>query len=342
MGAPPIKNDRSNLARLQSTQAQNDYSVEVSDPSIKVRASIEATGFEPSVGKAAPAPLDAIDQMKASTSLEDKKAFLQQFGIKPKHLKRAKPGEIDKAFAKALDSMRPGAKTKFRVKIGGQKYDGKLKKDANGNPVGFKFKEKKSFMDKLKKVGQIALTVAQFIPGPIGVVARVANAVMSSVSAIKSGNILGGIAGIAGAVAGGVGAFAGKAAGGVAGSISKVAGMVSKGANFVGGVASAVQTKNWGGLVSSLAGGAAGIAKGFGGSMGSFASSLDKFSTWATRGNTALQAAAAARNGDILGALQASTDLAEQVAPNSRVTDMLGDINSRLDRVRELQKVLGA
>jgi hypothetical protein len=331
------------------------------DPAAQYRANLEQSSFQPSVsatqgtqtaapvnsiavGEPAPAasasPLDQVKQL----SIDEKKAFLEQVGVKGKHLKKAKPDEINRAFDQAVDAMAKGGDTKFKMKIGGKKYEAKINVDANGE-LGVNFKEKKGFLSKLggalKKVGKIALQVASFIPGPIGIAARVANAVISSVKAFKSGNILGGIAGIAGAVAGGAGAIAGKATAGVARTVANVAGMVQKGANAVGTGLQAVKERNWGNLLGAVAGGASSIANGLGNTAGSVANGLNNVATWATRGQTALQAATAARNGDILGAIQAGSNLTNEVAPNSRASKIFTDINDFLSPVRDATRLLG-
>jgi hypothetical protein len=298
----------------------------------------------PAAPEAPAAPAHPLDQLKQQMSLEDKKAFLEQFGVKGKHLKKAKPEEINKAFDQAIDAMKAPGSTKFKTKIGGKKYEAKINLDANTGELSVNFKQKKSFLgkvgDALKKVGKIALTVAQFIPGPIGVAARVANAVISAVGAFKKGDILGGIAGAAGAIAGGAGAIAGKATAGVARTVANVATAVQRGANAAGSAMNAIKERNWGNLLGAVAGGASSVAQGLGNTAGSVARGLNNVATWATRGQTALQAAAAARNGDILGAIEASSNLATNVAPNSRVARILTDINEFVSPARDARRLL--
>ncbi len=300
---------------------------------------------QPAAPAAPAAPAHPLDELKQTMSLDDKKAFLEQFGVKGKHLKKAKPDEINKAFDQALDAMKQPGNTKFKTKIGGKKYEAKINLDANSGELSVNFKQKKGFFgklgDALKKVGKIALTVAQFIPGPVGVAARVANAVISAVGAFKKGDILGGIAGAAGAIAGGAGAIAGKATAGVAKTVATVAGAVQKGANAAGSALTAIKERNWGNLLGAVAGGASSVAQGLGNTAGSVARGLNNVATWATRGQTALQAAAAARNGDILGAIEAGSNLATDVAPNSRVSQILTDINDFLSPARDARRLLG-
>jgi hypothetical protein len=328
------------------------------DSAAQYRASLEQSSFLPSVsgtqsaapvnsiavGEPAPvAQQDPVAQLK-SLSVDEKKAFLESVGVKGKHLKKAKPEEINRAFDQAVDAMVKGD-GKFKVKIGGKKYEAKISVDKNTGEIGVNFKQKKGFFSKLgsalKKIGKIALTVASFIPGPIGIAARVANAVISAVGAFKKGDILGGIAGMAGAVAGGAGAIAGKAVSGVASTVANVAGMVQKGATAASSALQAIKQKNWGGLLGAVAGGASSIAGGLGNAAGSVKNTLNDVATWATRGQTALQAAAAARNGDILGAIEQGTGLVNEVAPNSRASKIFNDVNDFLSPVRDARRLIG-
>ncbi|HLK99797.1 MAG TPA: hypothetical protein VK539_04395 [Myxococcaceae bacterium] len=352
--------------------AQNTVATPTPSTSAQYRASVEQSAFEGPVAPTAPraevqttAPVDsiavsepmapaapaapqtpqqALDQLK-QLPLADKKAFLQQFGVSEKHLKKAKEGEINAAFDRALDSLKEPGKTKFKMKIGGKKYEAKINLNAQTGQVDVQFKQKKGFFSKvgdaLKKVGKIALQVASFIPGPVGVVARVANAVISSVQAFKSGNILGGIAGMAGAVAGGAGAIAGKATAGVARTVANVATAVERGANAVSSGITAARNGDWSGLLGAVASGARGAADAIGSTAGRFAQGLNNVADWATRGRQGLDVIQAARTGDIVGALSAGTELANDVAPNSRATRVLNDINGHVSKLGQVQSFLG-
>ncbi|MDQ3265095.1 MAG: hypothetical protein M3Y59_15790 [Myxococcota bacterium] len=270
-------------------------------------------------------PQAQLESLKTSLSLQEKKEFLEQFGVSGKHLKKAKAQDIEKAFGQVVDQLQQPGSATLKFKIGGKKYEGKIRLDPNSGELDIQFKQKKGFFGKLwdgvKKVGKIALTVASFIPGPIGVVARVASAVISAVNAFKKGDILGGIAGLAGGIAGGMGALAGKAVSGVAKTIGTVASVVEKGANAAKGVADAIKNRNWGGLLTAVASGASGMAGALGNSAQGVVKTMNQVSTWATRGNTALQMAVAARNGDIVGMLDQGSQLASGIAPNSRAAD---------------------
>jgi hypothetical protein len=355
----------------QTPAAKNTVAPTPTDTSAQYRASVEQSSFEGpvaapppnqdvqtaapvngiAVGEPAPAapaepttPQEALDQLK-SLPLADKKAFLQQFGVDTKYLNKAKESEVNAAFSQAMDALKQPGKTKFKFKVGGKKHEANINLDQKSGQVEIKFKKKKGFLSKLgsalKKVGKIALQVASFIPGPVGVVARVANAVISSVNAFKSGNILGGIAGIAGAVAGGAGAIAGKATAGVARTVANVAGAVEKGANAVSSGIAAARNGDWSGLLGAVASGARGVADSIGSTAGRVANGLNRVADWATRGRQGLEVVQAARTGDIVGALSAGTEVVSQVAPNSRAARVLNDINGRVSQFGQVRSFLG-
>lgn len=289
-------------------------------------------------------PQEALDQLK-NLPLADKKAFLQQFGVADKYLNKAKESEINAAFSQAMDALKKPGKTKFKFKIGGKKHEANINIDQQSGQVEIKFKKKKGFFSKLgsalKKIGKIALQVASFIPGPIGIAARVANAVISSVQAFKSGNILGGIAGLAGAVAGGAGAIAGKATAGVARTVANVASAVEKGANAVSSGIAAARNGDWSGVLGAVASGARGVASSIGSTAGKLANGLNNVADWATRGRQGLDVIQAARTGDIVGALSAGSEVVTQVAPNSRAARVLNDINGHVSKLGQVQSFLG-
>ena len=71
------------------------------------------------------------------------------------------------------------------------------------------------------------------------------------------------------------------------------------------------------------------------------AQGLNNVADWATRGRQGLDVIQAARTGDIVGALSAGTELANDVAPNSRATRVLNDINGHVSKLGQVQSFLG-
>jgi hypothetical protein len=290
-------------------------------PAVQTLAEPPPAAVEPTPPPNPHAHLDAMKQM----SMEEKKDFLKQFGVSDKHLRKAKPHEIENAFNQIVDQLKQPGDAKLKFKIGGKKYEAKIHLDPQRGELDIQIKQKKGFFGKvwdgIKKYGQIALTVASFIPGPIGVAARVASAVISAIGAFKKGDILGGLAAAAGAIAGGAGALAGKAVSGVAKTVSTVASVVEKGALAAKGVAEGIKNKNWGSVLTAVASGASGAAGALGEGAQKLANTMNEVSKWATRGNTALQAAVAVKNGDLIGALSAGSELVSGIAPKSRAAD---------------------
>jgi hypothetical protein len=287
---------------------------------------------EPVMPEPAPAPAAdpaadlaaQLDEMK-KMSLQEKKDFLKQFGVTDKALKKSKASEIENAFNQIVDQLKSPGDAKLKFKIGGKKFEAKIHFNPQRGELDIQIKQKKGFFGKLwdgvKKFGKIALTVASFIPGPIGVAARIANAVISAIGAFKKGDILGGLAAAAGAIAGGASALAGKAVSGVAKTVSTIASAVEKGATAAKGIAEGIKNKNWGSVLTAVASGASGVAGALGDSAKKLANTMNDVATWATRGNTALQAAAAVKNGDLIGALSAGSELVSGMAPKSRAAD---------------------
>lgn len=272
----------------------------------------------------APNPHAHLDAMKTEMSLQEKKDFLKQFGVSDKDIRKSKPHEIERAFNQIIDQLKAPGDAKLTFKVNGKKYEAKIQRTQTGE-VDIQIKRKKGFFGKVwdgvKKYGKIALAIASFIPGPIGVAARVANAVISAIGAFKKGDILGGLAAVAGGLAGGAGALAGKAISGVAKTVSTVAGMVEKGALAAKGIADGIKNKDWGSVLTGVASAASGAAGALGSGAQKLANTMNEVSKWATRGNTALQAAVAAKNGDLIGALSAGSELVTGMAPNSRAAD---------------------
>ncbi len=133
--------------------------------------------------------------------------------------------------------------------------DGTVKKTSTRPP---------SFWSKVGQVAKVALTVASFVPGPVGLVARGVQAGISLVNTIRNG---GGFLEIVSAGASFVGAAA-SAIGGMskATSVIRIANTVAGVANSVAGVARGVQGIRRGG-VGNFISGVGGIVNGIGGGI---------------------------------------------------------------------------
>ena len=198
--------------------------------------------------------------------------LLQTAGGNPQSYKSVSDSEFRAAaqdVARALNN--PGSHT---VKLD-SKTSVNLTVGDDWKVTGSGVQTKKGFFAKLwdgvKKYGKIALTVASFIPGPIGIAARVANGVIALVGAIKNKSVLGAIGAAASVVGGGIVSVVGKAAAGVA-----------KVADGIAGIARGVQGIEKGG-VGGIISGVAGIVGGAAGVLGDGATKLSEtLETWSS------------------------------------------------------------
>ncbi|MBI5497836.1 MAG: LysM peptidoglycan-binding domain-containing protein [Deltaproteobacteria bacterium] len=175
-------------------------------------------------------------------------------------------GDLQKVAA-AVNS--PGS---HEFKIG--KHNVKMTVNDQNTVTGSSTK-KPSFLSKvgsfIKKAAPIVLKVASFIPGPVGVAARVVSGVINVVKAVKAGSILGAVSGIASTVAGGI-----------TGALGKGFDAASKGlktvVNVCNGVAQAAR-----GIQSIKQGGIAGIVGGVAGVVGGVAQGLGNAASGASK-----------------------------------------------------------
>jgi len=139
------------------------------------------------------------------------------------------------------------------------------------------------------KIGKIALTVASFVPGPVGIAARIASSVISAAEGIKNKSWVQGVIGAASGVAAGAGAIAGRAVVGVAATTARVADSVAKGARAVQAGLQAVRAKDGAGVFKSLAGIGSAVAGAVGDSAETVAGWARNVEKWAGRAYVAAE-----------------------------------------------------
>jgi len=204
------------------------------------------------------------------------------------------------------------------VKLGSDRTY-KMKVDDNGQLQSQKI-DKKGFWSKagdfLKKAVPIALTVASFIPGPIGLGARIGSSLYNAYQGVKNNNWVQAVAGAAGAVGKGAALMGANGVARVASTISNVAYGVQSGLD-------AYKNGNPAGVLGAIAGVASGVAGGLGDGAAGLADKMNRVAEWARRGSQAVGAIEAARDGDWLAAVGAGAGLA------SGMTD--GKLSDRLD-----------
>lgn len=161
-------------------------------------------------------------------------------------IEKMSDAQLAKTFQEVAGKINAGP-GQSEVKIGNHKL--KITVDESGKVTDSSCK-KPGFVETLKKVGKIALTVASFIPGPVGIAARIAQGVIAAISAAKNKNILGFVGAAASAFGAGAASLGGSALAGAA-----------RVANGVASAARGIQSVQRGGI-AGIIGGAAGIAGG--------------------------------------------------------------------------------
>ncbi|MBI3181411.1 MAG: hypothetical protein HYZ28_04650 [Myxococcales bacterium] len=270
-----------------------------------------------SLAAAKPSLLKRAVQSLKTSSAKTAKAQPQPKAVQPKKKKKKGLfGKIKGAVKKAAGGLKKVAgKIGQAAKKVGQAVAKAAKKVVNS------------------KVFNVALSVASFIPGPVGIAARVVQGVKAVVSAIKSKNLLQGITGVAAAVAGGAGAIAGRAAA----TVARVATAVGNGARAVQAGILAAKAKNLSGVLGAVASGAAAVAGAVGAGAEGLSRRLNQVATWAGRGAQASTAFDAARRGDLARALAAGSTLASSF-PGGRAAEVVGRVSSGVSTVQAVRE----
>ncbi|HMG24129.1 MAG TPA: hypothetical protein VK607_22495, partial [Kofleriaceae bacterium] len=251
----------------------------------------------------------------AALSPEQKTRFLVDRGIDRADLDKAGPARTAKLFDDVIKAAHvPGThKVKIQIKGGlfGKSWVVSVTCDTDGG-VDVQAKKEGGLFSKLVGWIKAALPLVLTVLAPItGGASLIALSVYQAVNAIKSGNWLGAVIGVAGAVAG-IGTLAAvkNGIGGLAqalGKVASVAGKVQKTAQAAQAAMAAAKAKNPGSLLTALAtgasvfAGAAGTAAGkFGESMKQWSARLERWSALATGGK---QVVDAIKHGDLIAAL---------------------------------------
>jgi hypothetical protein len=140
------------------------------------------------------------------------------------------------------------------------------------------------------KIGRIALTVASFVPGPVGIAARIASSVVSAAEGIKNKNWFQAVVGGASGVAVGAGAIAGRAVSGAAATTARIADSVARGARAWQAGLHAARAHNPAGVFGALAGVGGAVARAVGDSAETVSRWARGVETWAGRAYVAAEA----------------------------------------------------
>ena len=133
------------------------------------------------------------------------------------------------------------------------------------------------------KIGKIALTVASFVPGPVGIAARIASSVVSAAEGIKNKSWVQAVVGGASGVAAGASAIAGRAVAGAAATTARVAVNVARGARALQAGMQAARAENASGIFRSLAGAGSAVAGAVGDGAETVAQWARNVEKWAGR-----------------------------------------------------------
>lgn len=133
------------------------------------------------------------------------------------------------------------------------------------------------------KIGKIALTVASFVPGPVGIAARIGSSIVSAAEGIKNKSWVQAVVGGASGVAAGASAIAGRAVAGAAATTARVADSVAKGARAWQVGLHAARAEDASGIFKSLAGVGSAVAGAVGDASETVAGWARNVETWAGR-----------------------------------------------------------
>lgn len=139
------------------------------------------------------------------------------------------------------------------------------------------------------KIGKIALTVASFVPGPVGIAARIGSSVISAAEGIKNKNWVQAVVGGASGVAASAGAIAGRAVAGAAATTARVADSVAKGARAWQVGLQAARADDAAGIFRSLASVGSAVAGAVGDSAETVAGWARDVEKWAGRAYVAAE-----------------------------------------------------
>ena len=139
------------------------------------------------------------------------------------------------------------------------------------------------------KIGKIALTVASFVPGPVGIAARIGSSIVSAAEGMKNKNWVQAVVGGASGFAASASAIAGRAVAGAAATTARVADSVAKGARAVQVGMQAARADDAAGLFRSLAGAGSALAGAVGDSAETVAAWARNVETWAGRAYVAAE-----------------------------------------------------
>ena len=300
----------------------------------------------------------SFDELIATVPPQEKAELLAKMGVGFKGAAKSslhaenRGHQLNKTFAEVMQGLQtPGRSSVDTKMMGGRghKISMNVAADDKGETqlesFNVKRNKKKGLFSKVadsvkgawKKYGGTVLTVASFIPGPIGIAARIGGALNGAYNAVKNKDWVGGIASVAGGAASSIATFAGKA---VNGTMAAGARVIGRGALVAQAGMAAYENQDAGSIL-----GAAAAVAGVSGSVGALSSGasdrLGQIATWADRGARGVNTVDAVRDGDALGAVASGSGLAAGlVDPDSARGRQLAQVHRLTDAADRVQRSL--
>ncbi|HEX2270521.1 MAG TPA: hypothetical protein VHH35_13335, partial [Pyrinomonadaceae bacterium] len=195
----------------------------------------------------------------------------------PRHaIEKMSDAEMARTFQN-VTAVINGPAGQHKLKVG--KHEVTLTIDATNRVIDSKTKKPSIW----GKIGKIALTVASFVPGPVGIAARIGSSIVSAAEGIKNKNWVQAVVGGASGVAAGASAIAGRAVAGAAATTARVADNVAKGARALQAGLQAARAEDASGIFKSLAGVGSAVAGAVGDASETVAGWARNVETWAGR-----------------------------------------------------------
>lgn len=195
----------------------------------------------------------------------------------PRHaIEKMSDAEMSRTFEQ-VSAVINGPAGQHKLKVG--KHEVTLTIDQANRVVDSKTKKPSIW----GKIGKIALTVASFVPGPVGIAARIGSSIVSAAEGIKNKNWVQAVVGGASGVAAGASAVAGRAVAGAAATTARVADSVAKGARAWQVGLQAARAEDASGIFKSLAGVGSAVAGAVGSASETVAEWARNVETWAGR-----------------------------------------------------------
>ena len=270
------------------------------------------------------APLDKLDEFP----LSEQRKFLEMAGISMDDLMDAPGSAVESAFIQVVTLSKIPGNHMITLEIDGgwwsnKHYDITIEVTEEGNISNLSSEERTggawSYISSISSV--ILPILAGIFSGGIGTILMIVNSAIQAVNAVRSGNWLGFITALAGGI-GGITAQAFR-------KIAQVARFVERIGQGIQSGMDAIQSGSLSGLIGAIGSGAGVLAGFLQGGAATFALTLESFAdeleTYTSAGEGFISAA---NNGDIIGAIVESLELASHISQKRHEDNFVGPVAS--------------